>query len=124
MALADETLALRKRCVESENHSTVGWTQTIPLGAALACVYRDQRFVYEAVDNLSHEASSLRDQIAVELALAMPVVPCYMRELIARVRRNVEEGHFGSGEALALYAANRGTKLEKMRQITARCSEL
>jgi hypothetical protein len=121
-ALVDEMLGFVGRLVKSDDRRTFGWSETIPITAALACIFRDGNFVYDAVRNLATGASWLRDQIAVEIAVAMPWVPSDMPELLEAVRYNFQEWHFGSGDALALYAASRGTKVDKTKQIAEWCS--
>jgi hypothetical protein len=121
--LVDEMLAFVGRLAKSSERRTFGWSESIPITAALACVFRDAGFVHDALCNLATGASWLRDQIAVELALAMPWVPSDTPELVDAIRYDFQEWHFGSGDALALYAASRGTKSDKMRQITKWCAE-
>lgn len=121
--LVDEMLAFVRRLAKSSERRTFGWSESIPITAALTCIFRDAGFVHDALRNLATGASWLRDQIAVELALAIPWVPSDTPELVEAIRHDFQEWHFGSGDALALYAASRGTKADKMRQITEWCSE-
>lgn len=123
-ALTDEIAALVRRSVDSANHRTFGWNQTISLCGVLARVCRDPRWLAEPLENLAHHNSALRRQIAAELALVIPCVPCEMPALRDAVRANFEAWHFSAGETVALYVASRGAKAEKMHQLACWCAEL
>ncbi len=123
-SLTSEIVALLRRSVDSGEHQTFGWNQTIALCGALARVTGYAGWLNEAIDNISHHNSSLRQGVASELALAMPCVPCDTPALVDGVRANFEAWHFFAGDGAALYAASRGTKAEKAKQITRWCSEI